>query len=113
MPYGHALSTVFGSKPLNRRNSTFDEDDDPVLNEFCYLDYRYIRLCFQPFRDKFLLCSDWTDSTWTSVKAMRIGLDNEERHTREQVFDNNEIDIQEKSMPQLLVDEVFILGHVL
>ena len=37
---------------------------------------------------------------------MRVGLDSEERHRREQVFDKNQIDIEEKPMSQLLVDEV-------
>ena len=112
-PYGHALSTVFGSNPSKMRMSEYDEDDDPVLHELCILDYRYIRLCFHPFRDKFLLCSDWTDQSWTSVKSMRTGLDSEERHKREQVFDKNQINIEEKSTSQLLIDEVRAVHFVL
>ncbi|KAL9102913.1 MAG: hypothetical protein Q9163_002005 [Psora crenata] len=105
MPYGHALSTVFGPKALSRRSSEYEDDDDPILREICFLDYRYIRLCFHPDSDKFLLCSDWTDPTWRSVKSMRMGLDSDERHIREQVFDKNQIDVKEKSVPQLLMDE--------
>ena len=104
--YGHAISTVFGPKPSKTVLSDYDEDDDPILREICYLDYRYLRLIFHPLNDKFLLCTNWTDTTWTSVKAMQTGLDNEERYRREQVFDRNQIDIKEKSIPQLLVDEV-------
>lgn len=37
---------------------------------------------------------------------MRIGLGSEERHRREQIFDKNHIDIKEKTVLQLLVDEV-------
>ena len=114
--YGQGLSTVFGHKTLKRRSSEYDEDDDPILYELCTLDYRYIRLCYHPVRDKFLLGSDWTDPSWTSVKSMRVGLDSEERHQREQVFGRNEINIEEKSVFQLLVDEVSLaflsLDHV-
>ena len=105
-PYGHALSTVFGSNLPKSVPSDYDEDEDPVLREVCFLDYRYLRFFFHPFNDKFYLCTDWADATWTSVKAMRSGLDNEERYRREQVFDRNQIDIHEKSIPQLLLDEV-------
>ena len=106
VPYGHALSTVFGSKTSKTRGLECEEDDDLTLREICYLDYRYIRLSFHPYKDKFLLCSDWTDPIWTNLKAMRMGLDTEERHRREQVFDKNQIDIKEKSLLQLLIDEV-------
>ena len=105
-PYGHALSTVFGSRALKRSSSDYDEDDDPILRDICFLDYRYLRLFFHPLKDKFLLCSNWTDSAWSNVKAMRVGLDSEERHRRELVFDKNQIDIEEKSILKLLVDEV-------
>ncbi|KAI4215033.1 MAG: hypothetical protein LQ351_002347 [Letrouitia transgressa] len=35
----------------------------------------------------------------------RIGLDTDERHQREQVFGKNQIDVKEKSIPQILVGE--------
>ena len=37
---------------------------------------------------------------------MRAGLDADDRDSRERVFGNNLIDIKEKSVPQLLADEV-------
>ena len=109
--YGQSLSTVFGSKTSQSSTHDYDDDDDPILRDIRFLDYRYIRFCFHPFRDKFLLCSDWTDPAWTNVTAMRTGLDSEERYTREQVFDKNQINIQEKSTSQLLVDEVNNIQH--
>ena len=83
-----------------------DEDDDPVMGVLRFLDYRYIRLVFHPFQDKFVLNSGWKDPAWTDVKSMRIGLDNDERLKREKVFSMNLIDIRQKSIPKLLVDEV-------
>ena len=71
-----------------------------------FLDYRYISFCFHPLKDKFMLCSDWKDPKWTEIKSIRAGLDSDERHKRELIFGKNQIDIQQKSIPQLLVDEV-------
>lgn len=104
--YGHAISTVFGSEEEKATRYASDEDDDPVIANLRILDYRYVRFCYHPLKDKFVLCSDWKDPSWTDVKTMKLGLDVEERYRREQVFDRNIIDIQEKSIPQLLVDEV-------
>lgn len=37
---------------------------------------------------------------------MRSGLDADERDSREQIFGSNDIEIDAKTIPQLLVDEV-------
>lgn len=42
------------------------------------------------------------------MKAMRGGLDADDRDSREHIFGKNLIDIQQKSVPQLLVDEVSV-----
>jgi cation-transporting P-type ATPase 13A2 len=65
-----------------------------------------MRFCFHPLRDKFVLINSWKDPTWTDVKIIRAGIDGDEKEKRELVFGKNLIDIQEKSVPQLLVDEV-------
>ena len=105
--YGHSVSTVFGSVGEKTRLRGFDEEDDPVMLHLRFLDYRYIRFCFHPLKDRFVLSSNWKDPSWTDVKSIRVGLDGDERHQREQVFGLNLIDIQQKSIPQLLVDEVW------
>lgn len=53
-----------------------------------------------------MLCGDWNDASWTDVRYMRSGLDSDERSRREQVFGKNQIDIKQKTVPQLLFDEV-------
>ena len=105
--YGHSVSTVFGPQRKRSFADDYDEDDDPIVAYLRFLDYRYVRFCFSPIKDKFVLVSDWKDPGWTDVKTMRMGLDGDERHRREQVFDKNHIDIKEKAVPQLLVDEVW------
>lgn len=104
--YGHSVSTVFGAQEKRSFAYYYDEDDDPVVTHLRFLDYRYVRFCFHPYKDKFVLISDWRDPDWKDVKTMRIGLGSDERHRREQVFDKNHIDIKEKTVAQLLVDEV-------
>ncbi|KAL6708207.1 hypothetical protein ACN47E_003391 [Coniothyrium glycines] len=104
--YGRSLSTVFGD-PEKARSRHWDEDDDPLIKELRCLDYRYIRFVYHPIKDKFVLANTWKDPTWTDVSALREGLDNDERDYRELVFGKNMIDIAEKTVGQLLVDEVF------
>ena len=104
--YGHVASTVFGLRGKKSLTLDYDEDDDPIMTHLRFLDYRYMSFCFHPLKDKFVLCSDWKDPNWTDVRSIRAGLDSDERHRREQVFGKNQIDIKQKSIPQLLVDEV-------
>ncbi|KAL8973193.1 MAG: hypothetical protein Q9183_000095 [Haloplaca sp. 2 TL-2023] len=103
--YGHAISTVFGASEKNGYNE-MDEDDDPVMSNLRFLDYRYMRFCFHPLKDNFQLSDTWEGSSWGDVKGMRVGLDSDERYRRELIFGKNEISIKQKSIPQLLVDEV-------
>lgn len=104
--YGRPISTVFGGHQTESMHLEFDEDNDPVLESLRFLEYRYLRFFYQPLEDKFLLVNGWKDPRWTNVKAMRGGLDADERDSREQVFGQNLIDIKQKSIPQLLIDEV-------
>ncbi|KAK8247670.1 P-type ATPase-like protein [Phyllosticta capitalensis] len=103
--YGQPLSSVFGVSHKDGYRD-YDEYDDPVIKELKTLDYRYIRFCYHPTRDKFVLGNTWKDPAWTDVRTIRTGLDTEEKESREQVFGKNLIDIEEKSTSQLLVDEV-------
>lgn len=103
--YGQPLSTVFGIPPKEISNGYVD-DDDPILENLQVLDYRYMRLLYHPIEEKFVLNNNWADPQWTDIKALREGLDSDERDIRDQVFGKNVLDIQQKSIPQLLMDEV-------
>lgn len=103
--YGRSLSTVFGS-PDKKYIISYDDDDDPILEDLQILDYRYMRFFYHPIKDKYILCNSWRDPTWTDVKSMRVGIDGDEKENRELVFGKNLIDIKQKTVPQLLVDEV-------
>ncbi len=101
--YGRPMSTIFGS---SEKNYTMDDDLDPVVNELRTLNYRYVRLFYHQQKDKFLLFNGWKDPNWTDMRSVRAGLDSDEKHVREVVFGRNDIDIEQKSIPRLLVDEV-------
>ncbi|KAJ6096783.1 cation-transporting ATPase [Penicillium sp. IBT 16267x] len=101
--YGRPLSTVF----VDSSGQAYDEDRDPTIESLRFLDYRYLRFFYHPVEDKFSLINGWRDPAWTNAKAMRGGLDADERDSREQIFGQNVIDIQQKTVPQLLLDEAF------
>lgn len=99
------MSTVFGLSEKKYALS-YDEDDDPVLEDLRILDYRYLRFSYHPLKDKFVLTNSWKDPAWTDVKSIRAGIDGDEKANRELVFGKNLIDIKQKTIPQLLLDEV-------
>ncbi|KAI1636923.1 hypothetical protein F4809DRAFT_641003 [Biscogniauxia mediterranea] len=105
-PYGRPLSTVFGA-PEKLYAQFLEDDADPIIDELRVLNYRYVRFFFHPMKDKFVICNGWKDPTWTDVRGLRAGIDGDEKEQRERVFGANLIDIDQKSVPQLLVDEVF------
>lgn len=76
------------------------------MSHLQYIDHKYLRFFYHPLEDRFVLMSGWKDPLWTDVKVMRAGLDAEDRDSRELIFGKNLIEIQQKSVPQLLVDEV-------
>ncbi|RMD41460.1 hypothetical protein DV735_g3675, partial [Chaetothyriales sp. CBS 134920] len=104
--YGHPMSTVFNTLDREKHNG-YQYRADPNLKLLRFLDYRYMRLIYHPTEDKFVPNNDWWDPQWTEVKALRAGLDSEERERRSQVFGKNAIEVEEKSIGQLLVDEAF------
>ncbi|KAG7289017.1 hypothetical protein NEMBOFW57_005378 [Staphylotrichum longicolle] len=105
-PYGRVLSTVFGA-PEEMSSYLMDEDPDPILRDLRMIDYRYVRFFFHPLRDKFLISTGWKDPLWSNVREIRSGIDSEEKTHRDVVFGSNLIDIEQKSVFRLLVDEVF------
>ncbi|KAI1827536.1 hypothetical protein F4861DRAFT_536103 [Xylaria intraflava] len=105
-PYDRPLSTVFGA-PEKVFAQLLEDDGDFIIGQLQTLDYRYVRFFFHPVKDKFVVCNGWKDPTWTNVRALRTGVDGDQRDERARVFGANIIDIEQKSTYQLLVDEVF------
>ncbi|ODA83826.1 hypothetical protein RJ55_02342 [Drechmeria coniospora] len=104
-PFNQPVSSVFGL-PNKMYSYALDEESDPLMDHLRSLDYRYVRLLFHPLKDKFVLSAGWKDPEWTDVRMVRSGLDSDEKMTREVIFGSNLIDIEQKPIGQLLVDEV-------
>ncbi|SMQ53493.1 unnamed protein product [Zymoseptoria tritici ST99CH_3D1] len=103
--FGQSLSSVFGHS--GGKMQDYDEYDDPIMDELRILDYRYIRFCYHPSKDKFVLGNTWKDPAWTDVTAVRAGIDGDEQEVRERIFGSNAIEIEQKTIGQLLLDEAF------
>ncbi|PBP20539.1 hypothetical protein BUE80_DR008644 [Diplocarpon rosae] len=104
--YGRPLSTIFGASQ-SKYVMSYNEDDDPIIDDIRILDYRYMRFSFHPLKERFMLCNSWKDPTWIDVKSVRAGIDGEEKESRVLVFGKNVIEIKQKTIPQLLIDEAF------
>jgi cation-transporting ATPase 13A2 len=93
-----------------------------LLDNLRVVDYRYNRFALDPRTGLFtmvryvnrllhpLRCKnfsrEWTDSQWTSVNAVQIGIGDATKQQRLTLFNKNEIDIEGKSTVSLLVEEV-------
>ncbi|KAG8413269.1 hypothetical protein J3458_012852 [Metarhizium acridum] len=103
--YGRPVSSVFGIPEKPFLNS-LDDDNDPLIDHLRSLDYRYVRLYFHPIKDQFVMSAGWKDPEWTDARLVRSGLDSDDKTIREAIFGNNLIDIEQKTISQLLVEEV-------
>ncbi|PLB51778.1 hypothetical protein P170DRAFT_443914 [Aspergillus steynii IBT 23096] len=101
--YGRPLSTIFADSGCQ----LYDEENDPTVSFLRSIDYKYLRFFYHQIEDRFCLISGWKDPLWTNAKMMRMGLDADDRDSREQVFGKNLIDIHQKSAFELLLDEAF------
>ncbi|KAK2598982.1 hypothetical protein QQS21_005587 [Conoideocrella luteorostrata] len=102
--YGRPVSSVFGI-PEKSLLYGLDDENDPLIEHLRSLDYRYVRLYFHPIKDKFIMSAGWKDPEWTDARLVRAGLDSDEKNIREVIFGANLIDIEQKTIGQLLVDE--------
>ena len=103
--YGHAVSSVFGVQEKSMYID-YDFDLDPLIEHLRLIDYRYIRFGFHPIKEKFVICNSWKDPAWHDLETVRAGIGTDEVQSREQIFGQNVIDIKEKPIGALLVDEV-------
>jgi cation-transporting P-type ATPase 13A2 len=59
-------------------------------------------------RGKFVLMSNWRDPSWRYIKDVKDGLEGETQEARARLFGENIIEIEEKPILRLLIDEVCI-----
>lgn len=114
--YNRAMSTVFRAsddekdESVDQESANQEDSDsiltDPQLHTLRTIEYRYIKFFYHPLKDIFVTNYDWVDKNWVDVQDAREGIDSDTHADRKAVFGLNIIDINEKSIMQLLIDEV-------
>ncbi|KAJ2079271.1 hypothetical protein H4R24_003901 [Coemansia sp. RSA 988] len=103
-PYGGTLESIFGS--LTRKGPLYKHNDD-IVQYLSMFTYRYYHFVYHPYLEKFLPNTCWMDSAWTrSPISIRSGLSHDVQDLRQTIFGENLLDIEEKPVGRLLVDEV-------
>lgn len=93
-------------------NKTEDEEiveakeANPVVPYVHSFEYRYIKFFHNPVDDMFKTNTTWFDLHWLNVRTLREGTSQTLQEQRALLFGKNNIEIKEKSVVQLLVNEV-------
>ncbi|GAA5923044.1 hypothetical protein JCM3775_006234 [Rhodotorula graminis] len=96
---GHSLAGAAPKKKLKVGGG-------PTVDEIKFLDYRYYRFLLHP-DGHFRMVREWKDPQWSSLSALRRGLTSSgEVALRTTLFGLNAIEIEAKTVGQLLMDEV-------
>ncbi|KAL2312417.1 Cation-transporting ATPase [Schizosaccharomyces pombe] len=104
-PYENSLSSIFGASI--RVAAPEGTENDPFIENFRYVNYRYMKLIFHPLLDRFLIQQDWKDPRWIrDTSVVKEGLERDAINDRLCIFGENLIDLELKSVSQLLIDEV-------
>jgi len=102
------MDSVFSPEQLHCTDTDTDKgyEETGILHDMRYFDYQYIRFIFNPLGQVFMQNSHWKDSSWTNIANCERGLAREQHQERMMVFGQNMIDVEEKTVGQLLVQEV-------
>ncbi|KAF9116054.1 hypothetical protein BGX27_005083 [Mortierella sp. AM989] len=110
--YGGPIDSVFSPEQMEKPSN--DDDDcsysetvtTGMLHDMRYFDYQYIRFIYNPTARLFMQNSQWKDPDWSNTTNCERGIGRETHQERTMVFGQNIIDVQEKTIGQLLVQEV-------
>lgn len=82
------------------------DDIDPIVPVLISFEYRYMKLFYDPLDDLFKLPNNWIDEKWCHYPDIKDGITESNYKCRKMIFGDNLIEIKEKSVLKLLVDEV-------
>ncbi|EGW33290.1 uncharacterized protein SPAPADRAFT_55183 [Spathaspora passalidarum NRRL Y-27907] len=85
---------------------TNEGEANPVVPYIHSFTYRYIKFFYNPLEDIFKTNSNWFDNRWLNFKTTKDGISHQTHQQRVEIFGENKIEIVDKSVGQLLVDEV-------
>ncbi|KAG0200869.1 hypothetical protein BGX28_006180 [Mortierella sp. GBA30] len=107
--YGGSIDSVFSPEQLEKPegDDTYEETvTTGMLHDMRYFDYQYIRFIYNPSVQTFMQNSHWKDPDWSRAANCERGIGRETHQERTMVFGENLIDVKEKTVVQLLVQEV-------
>ncbi|CAN3363072.1 vacuolar cation-transporting ATPase Ypk9p [Diutina catenulata] len=81
-------------------------DADPIVPYIHCFSYRYLKFFYSPSEDIFRTNSNWYDGKWLAVKSCGDGVSQSLHDQRLEVFGANSIELENKSVGALLVEEV-------
>lgn len=76
------------------------------LMELTLMSYRYTRFFLHPPSGRWRMVKDWRDPNWTSGSAVSSGISWDAEKDRTTLFGKNEIEIEDRGVVGLLIDEV-------
>lgn len=82
------------------------KENNPVIPVIRSFNYRYIKFFYNPVEDIFRTNSTWYDLDWLNIRHLKNGVTQSMQDQRRGIFGENNIEIEEKSITQLLMDEV-------
>lgn len=97
--FNQRLSHIFNSLDLK-------DEKDPILPSLHTFEYRYIKFYYHPIEDIFKTNGNWYDIHWLHAQKIQEGLSQGLYEDRKQIFSSNLIDIDDKSVWKLLIEEV-------
>ncbi|CCE78473.1 Piso0_001096 [Millerozyma farinosa CBS 7064] len=100
------VQTEDSSKSSYSKQNYQERENDPFVTRIHSFTYRYLKFFYSPVEDIFKTNGNWYDIHWLNLKNTKDGISETTHKSRSQIFGKNDIIIDEKSVPQLLVDEV-------
>ncbi|KAG0668265.1 Vacuolar cation-transporting ATPase [Maudiozyma exigua] len=110
--YNRPLSTILHSENNSTDNLDIEiyhhhaSEKNPNMPILIYFHYRYIKFIYSPLEDIFKTNNNWADPDWIDLKTVYAGLPTAIQEDRVLAFDKNQIDLKNKSITELLWDEV-------
>ncbi|KND00499.1 HAD ATPase, P-type, family IC [Spizellomyces punctatus DAOM BR117] len=111
-PFAGAVADVFQKSGVSKEGHADNGEDTHNLRDWKlpYLikfEYRYVQFIFNPFTGQYEPNLYWRDYRWTSVDRVVKGLYNDDLvEQRKKIFGQNAVEIKEKPIFRLLMDEV-------
>lgn len=96
----------YTSKNTGISNAYTIDDIDPIVPILISFEYRYMKLFYDPLDDLFKLPNNWLDEKWCHYPDIKDGITENNYKCRKTIFGDNLIEIKEKSIFKLLIDEV-------